>query len=141
MGAAIKNYWAQKKVWIEKDFQLGDYAIFAKGLQKLTAMSICFHRVRPTMTKPLPRANLRLIKEAGISFNDLKETEADSPLGEYGCGNDFPEQPEALWKPRLNRPSLCKDELADVNFKPVRGLDGVKRSGSRCRRYKGAPCG
>jgi len=131
MGAAIKNYWAQKK-------GLDPKKVYSLAIMPCTAKDYETHRdeymfssgaadVDEALTT---REFARLIKEAGISFNDLEETEADSPLGEYtGAGTIFGATGGVMEAAvRTAYHFVTKDELSDVNFKPVRGLDGVKEA-------------
>ena len=131
MGAAIKNYWAQKK-------GLDPKKIFSLAIMPCTAKDYESHRDEHMFSSGAAdvdealttREFARLIKEAGISFNDLEETEADSPLGEYtGAGTIFGATGGVMEAAvRTAYHFVTKDELADVNFNPVRGLDGVKEA-------------
>ncbi|MGI5173155.1 iron hydrogenase small subunit [Treponema sp. OMZ 840] len=131
MGAAIKNYWAQKK-------GLDPKKIYSLAIMPCTAKDYETHRDEHMFSSGAAdvdealttREFARLIKEAGISFNDLEETEADNPLGEYtGAGTIFGATGGVMEAAvRTAYHLVTKDELADVNFKPVRGLDGVKEA-------------
>lgn len=72
----------------------------------------------------------RMIKEAGIDFNNLADEPADSPLGEYtGAGTIFGATGgvmEAALRTAYNL--ITKKELGNVNFEQTRGLDGVKEA-------------
>ena len=131
MGAAIKNYWAQKK-------GLDPKKIYSLAIMPCTAKDYETHRDEHMFSSGAAdvdealttREFARLIKEAGISFNDLEETEADSPLGEYtGAGTIFGATGGVMEAAvRTAYHFVTKDELSDVNFEPVRGLDGVKEA-------------
>ena len=72
----------------------------------------------------------RMIKIAGIDFNALPESEADSILGEYtGAGTLFGTTGGVMEAAlRTAYHLITKEELADVNFEAVRGLEGVKQA-------------
>jgi NADH-quinone oxidoreductase subunit G len=72
----------------------------------------------------------RMIKIAGLDFNNLPESEADSILGEYtGAGTLFGATGGVMEAAlRSAYYLITKEELADVNFTQVRGLDGVKEA-------------
>ena len=72
----------------------------------------------------------RMIKIAGIDFNALPESHADSILGEYtGAGTLFGATGGVMEAAlRTAYHLITGDELADVDFKQVRGLQGVKEA-------------
>ncbi len=72
----------------------------------------------------------RMIKIAGIDFAALPESEADSILGEYtGAGTLFGATGGVMEAAlRTAYHLITKDELTDVNFEAVRGLEGVKEA-------------
>lgn len=72
----------------------------------------------------------RMIKIAGLDFNTLPESEADSILGEYtGAGTLFGASGGVMEAAlRSAYYLITKEELADVNFTQVRGLEGVKEA-------------
>ncbi len=72
----------------------------------------------------------RMIKIAGIDFATLPESDADSILGEYtGAGTLFGATGGVMEAAlRTAYHLITKDELIDVNFEAVRGLEGVKEA-------------
>ncbi len=72
----------------------------------------------------------RMIKIAGIDFATLPESEADNILGEYtGAGTLFGATGGVMEAAlRTAYHLITKEELADVNFEAVRGLEGVKEA-------------
>lgn len=72
----------------------------------------------------------RMIKIAGLDFATLPESEADSILGEYtGAGTLFGATGGVMEAAlRSAYYLITKEELADVNFTQVRGLEGVKEA-------------
>jgi NADH-quinone oxidoreductase subunit G len=72
----------------------------------------------------------RMIKQAGIDVLNLKDEEADNPLGPYtGAGTIFGVTGGVMEAAvRSAYYLVTKKELSDVNFKPARGLEGVKEA-------------
>ncbi|MGN1326012.1 MAG: [FeFe] hydrogenase, group A, partial [Candidatus Spyradenecus sp.] len=72
----------------------------------------------------------RMIKIAGIDFNALPESEADNILGEYtGAGTLFGATGGVMEAAlRTAYHLITKEELANVDFTEVRGLEGVKEA-------------
>jgi NADH-quinone oxidoreductase subunit G len=72
----------------------------------------------------------RMIKQAGIDIMALPDEEADNPLGPYtGAGTIFGVTGGVMEAAvRSAYYLVTKKELADVNFKPARGLEGVKEA-------------
>jgi NADH-quinone oxidoreductase subunit G len=72
----------------------------------------------------------RMMKQAGIDFNILPEEEADSLLGEYsGAGTIFGVTGGVMEAAlRSAYYLITKEDLEDVNFMDVRGLEGVKEA-------------
>jgi NADH-quinone oxidoreductase subunit G len=69
-----------------------------------------------------------MIKQAGIDFKNLPEEEADSLLGEYtGAGTIFGVTGGVMEAAlRSAYYLITKEDLEDVNFMDVRGMEGVK---------------
>jgi NADH-quinone oxidoreductase subunit G len=72
----------------------------------------------------------RMIKQAGIEILKLDDEEADNPLGPYtGAGTIFGVTGGVMEAAVRSAYFLVtKKELAEVEFKPVRGLEGVKEA-------------
>lgn len=72
----------------------------------------------------------RMIKQAGIDFNSLPEEEADNPLGMYtGAGTIFGASGgvmEAALRSAYNM--VTGEDLAQVDFQAVRGIEGIKEA-------------
>lgn len=129
MGACIKTYWAEKANIDPKD-------IYSLSIMPCTAKKYEAHRDENMKSSGYAdvdevittREFAQLIKEAGINFAELEETEADSPLGPYtGAGTIFGATGGVMEAAvRSAYYLVTKNELADINFTPVRGLEGVK---------------
>jgi NADH-quinone oxidoreductase subunit G len=76
------------------------------------------------------RELIRMIKQAGIDFNDLPEEDADLLLGDYaGAGTIFGATGGVMEAAlRTAYFKVTGENLKDVNFLAVRGLDGVKET-------------
>ncbi len=72
----------------------------------------------------------RMMKIAGIDFTRLPESEADSILGEYtGAGTIFGTTGGVMEAAlRTAYHLITQEELADVTFNAVRGMEGVKEA-------------
>ncbi len=72
----------------------------------------------------------RMIKQAGIDFRSLPEENADSPLGEYsGAGTIFGVTGGVMTAAlRTAYFYITGEELGEVNFKEIEGLEGIKEA-------------
>ena len=72
----------------------------------------------------------RMIKQAGIDFRNLPEEDADNPLGEYsGAGTIFGVTGGVMTAAlRTAYYYITGEELGEVNFQAIEGLDGVKEA-------------
>ena len=71
-----------------------------------------------------------VIRQAGIDFVNLPESEADSPIGPYtGAATIFGATGGVMEAAvRTAYKLVTGNELGDVNYTPVRGLEGVKKA-------------
>ncbi len=131
MGAMIKTYWAQKAgIDPAKIFSVSVMPCTAKKWETgrdETMKSSGFQDVDVSITT---RELARMIKQAGIDILNLPDEEADSPMGPYtGAGTIFGATGGVMEAAVRSAYFLVtKKELSDVNFKPVRGLEGVKEA-------------
>jgi NADH-quinone oxidoreductase subunit G len=132
MGAMIKGYWA-KKAGVDPN------KVYSVSIMPCTAKKWECHRDEHMKSAGAgwdvdivltTRELARMIKQAGIDLMNLKEEEADSPLGPYtGAGTLFGTTGGVMEAAVRSAYFLVtKKELGDVNFKPVRGLEGVKEA-------------
>lgn len=72
----------------------------------------------------------RMIKQAGIDFRSLPEENADSPLGEYsGAGTIFGVTGGVMTAAlRTAYYYITGEELGEINFSAIEGLDGIKEA-------------
>ncbi|MDR0403053.1 MAG: [FeFe] hydrogenase, group A [Treponema sp.] len=138
MGAMIKAYWADKAgVNPGKVFSVSVMPCTAKKWEtkrnddmKSAAKFLGADTGYDVDISITTRELARMIKQAGIEITALPEEEADNPLGPYtGAGTIFGATGGVMEAAVRSAFFLVtKKELGDVNFKPVRGLDGVKEA-------------
>jgi NADH-quinone oxidoreductase subunit G len=132
MGAMIKAYWAQKAgIDPDKVYSVSVMPCTAKKWEtrRNDDMKSAKHGYDVDIAITT-RELARMIKQAGIDLLKLPEEEADSPLGPYtGAGTLFGATGGVMEAAVRSAYFLVtKKELGDVNFKPVRGLEGVKEA-------------
>ena len=129
-GATAKTWYAEKMGWDPKD-------VFVVGIMPCTAKKFEVKRPNeeaagvPDVDVALTTRELaRMIKRAGIMFNTLPDEEFDNPLGEstgaaviFGATGGVMEaalRTAAEW--------VGGKPLDSVDFKEVRGIEGVKEA-------------
>ena len=129
-GATAKTWYAEKMGWDPKD-------VFVVGIMPCTAKKFEVKRPNeeaagvPDVDVALTTRELaRMIKRAGIMFNTLPDEEFDNPLGEatgaaviFGATGGVMEaalRTVAEW--------VGGKPLESVDFKEVRGIEGVKEA-------------
>ena len=129
-GALTKTYYAEK-------FDLDPANIISVSIMPCLAKK--FEAGRPEMTDSgyadvdyvlSVRELARIIREAGIDFAKLEEREYDDPLGiSTGAGLIFGATGGVMEAAiRTVYEIVTKDELKNLDFKPVRGLKGIKEA-------------
>jgi NADH-quinone oxidoreductase subunit G len=136
MGAMIKAYWAKKaNVAPEKVYSVSVMPCTAKKWEthrnddmKSAGTFLGMDTGYDVDISITSRELARMIKQAGIDMLNLFDEEADSPLGPYtGAGTIFGATGGVMEAAVRSAYFLVNNkELPDVEFKPVRGLDGVK---------------
>jgi NADH-quinone oxidoreductase subunit G len=131
LGVLSKTYYAQK-------MRFDPAKIFMVSIMPCTAKKYEISRTDEMFASGYQdidvslttRELARMIKAAGIDFNNLPEEKADSILGEYtGAGTIFGVTGGVMEAAlRTGYHLLTQKELGDVAFKAVRGLDGVKEA-------------
>ncbi len=129
MGAMIKTYWArQMNIDPAKICSVSIMPCTAKKYESRRdeyMKSSGYSDVDISLTT---REFARLIRQAGIDFADLTESDADNPLGVYsGAGTIFGATGGVMEAAlRTAYHIVTGGELADIDLMPVRGLEGVK---------------
>jgi NADH-quinone oxidoreductase subunit G len=138
MGAMIKAYWADKA-------GVNPAKIYSVSVMPCTAKKWETHRNDDMKSAArflggdagwdvdisiTTRELARMIKQAGIEILKLDDEEADNPMGPYtGAGTIFGVTGGVMEAAVRSAYFLVtKKELGDVNFLPVRGLEGVKEA-------------
>jgi NADH-quinone oxidoreductase subunit G len=132
MGAMIKTYWAEKAgVDPDKIYSVSVMPCTAKKweISRNEDMKSAGHGYDVDISITT-RELARMIKQAGIEILELPDEEADSPMGPYtGAGTIFGATGGVMEAAVRSAYFLVtKKELGDVNFMPVRGLEGVKEA-------------
>ena len=131
LGVLSKTYYAEKmKIDPAKIYMVSIMPCTAKKyeISRTDEMFASGHQdIDVSLTT---RELARMIKAAGIDFANLPEEKVDSILGEYtGAGTIFGATGGVMEAAlRTAYHLITTKELKDVNFKEVRGLDGVKEA-------------
>ncbi|MDR1429047.1 MAG: [FeFe] hydrogenase, group A [Spirochaetaceae bacterium] len=138
MGAMIKAYWSGKAgIDPEKIYSVSVMPCTAKKWEinrnsdmKSAASFLGANTGNDVDIVITTRELARMIKQAGIDILNLPDEDADSPMGPYtGAGTIFGVTGGVMEAAVRSAYFLVtKKELKDVNFLPVRGLDGVKEA-------------
>jgi NADH-quinone oxidoreductase subunit G len=125
-GAIAKTYFAEKMNIDPKNIVV---------VSVMPCLAKKYEAARPEMNNDVDivittRELSKMIKEAGIQFTSLKDEEFDSILGEStGAGVLFGVTGGVMEAAlRTAYEWITKEELDDVDFKVVRGLDGIKEA-------------
>ncbi|MDR0670039.1 MAG: [FeFe] hydrogenase, group A [Treponema sp.] len=132
MGAMIKAYWAAKAgIDPDKVFSVSVMPCTAKKWEtkRNNDMKSAGHNYDVDLSITT-RELARMIKQAGIEILKLDDEEPDNPMGPYtGAGTIFGATGGVMEAAVRSAYFLVtKKELGDVNFLPVRGLEGVKEA-------------
>ena len=129
VGAIAKTYWAEKAgIDASKVKVVSVMPCTAKKWEIArdeTMSSSGYQDVDEVITT---RELAKMIKRAGINFKALKEEEADNPLGEYsGAATIFGVTGGVMTAAlRTAYFYITGQELGELNFKAIEGLDAVK---------------
>lgn len=131
MGAVVKTYFADK-IGKKKEevFCVSVMPCTAKKFETDRDKTMFSSGVQDVDISITTRELARMIKQAGIDLLNLPDEDADSPLGPYtGAGVIFGASGGVMEAAlRSAYFLLTKEELKDVNFRSIRGLDGVKEA-------------
>jgi NADH-quinone oxidoreductase subunit G len=131
MGAVAKTYFAEKNgIKAEKILMVSIMPCTAKKFEASRGEEMFSSGHQDVDIVLTTRELARIIKQAGIDFNNLPEDKADSILGDYtGAGTIFGATGGVMEAALRSAYFLVTNEnLKDVNFMQVRGLDGVKEA-------------
>ncbi len=129
LGAMAKTYYAEKAdVKPEDMYVVSVMPCTAKKFEVGRCESMGASGFQDVDVSITTRELARMIKQAGIDFKNLPEEGVDSLLGEYsGAGTIFGVTGGVMEAALRSAYFLItKEDLKDVNFMDVRGLEGVK---------------
>jgi len=131
LAAMIKSYYAQKVGIDRKDiFSVSVMPCTAKKYEITRAEDMFSTGAQDMDVSITTRELARMIKQAGIDYKALPDEEADTPLGIYsGAGTIFGATGGVMEAALRTAYFLITGEnLAEIEFKSIRGLDGVKEA-------------
>jgi len=129
IGALSKTYFAEKMgIPAEKIFVVSIMPCTAKKFEIARSKDMFSSGYQDVNISLTTRELSRMIKSAGINFRQLPDTEADSVLGTYaGAATIFGVTGGVMEAAlRTVQVKLTGKELEEVEFKEIRGLEGVK---------------
>jgi len=129
LGAMAKTYYAEKAdVKAEEMYVVSVMPCTAKKFEVGRCESMGASGFQDVDVSITTRELARMIKQAGIDFKNLPEEQPDSILAEYsGAGTIFGVTGGVMEAAlRSAYYLITKEDLEDVNFMDVRGMDGVK---------------
>ncbi len=131
VGALAKTYYAEKMaINPEKIRVISVMPCTAKKWEIVRSKDMSSSGYQDVDVSLTTRELCRMIKQAGIDFRRLPEEDADSPLGEYsGAGTIFGVTGGVMTAAlRTAYFYITGEELGDINFAAIEGLDGVKEA-------------
>ncbi len=131
MGALAKTYYPEtRKIDPSKVVVVSIMPCTAKKYEISRSQDMFASGYQDTDFVLTTRELIRMIKQAGIDFENLPDEEPDHLMGDYsGAGTIFGTTGgvmEAALRTAYN--FITKENLKDVEFMDVRGLDGVKET-------------
>ncbi|MBO4759895.1 MAG: iron hydrogenase small subunit [Spirochaetaceae bacterium] len=130
-GAVTKTYWAEQVgLKPEKIFHLSIMPCTAKAYEARRNDDMKSSGAPDVDMVLTTREFATLIRQAGIDFVNLEDSQADNPIGPYtGAGTIFGATGGVMEAAvRTAYKLVTGKELGDVNYTPVRGLEGVKKA-------------
>ncbi|MBE6350176.1 MAG: 2Fe-2S iron-sulfur cluster binding domain-containing protein [Spirochaetaceae bacterium] len=128
-GAITKTYWAeQANLPADKIFSVSIMPCTAKAYEARRNDDMKASGAQDVDMVLTTREFAQVIRQAGIDFAALEDSEADSPIGPYtGAGTIFGATGGVMEAAvRTAYALVTGKELGDVNYLPARGLDNVK---------------
>ena len=129
-GATLKSWWAKKNNIDPKDIVSVSIMPCTAKKFEVGREEMCVDGLADVDYALTTRELVKMIKRAGIQWDNLPDEEYDSPLGEgtgaaviYGATGGVMEA--AL---RTAVDVLSGQENAEVDYKEVRGMDGIKEA-------------
>lgn len=130
LGTVIKSYWAKKAGVEPKD-------VYVVSIMPCTAKKFECERpefqhdgVKDVDAVLTTRELAKLFRTSGINFEKLEESDFDSPLGLGSGAGDIFAAPGGVMEAALRSAYflITGEELENIDFTSVRGLEGVKEA-------------
>lgn len=131
VGALTKTYYAQKAgISPEKIKVISIMPCTAKKWEIVRSEDMSCSGYQDVDVSLTTRELARMIKQSGINFRELKDEEADNPLGEYsGAGTIFGTTGGVMTAAlRTAYYFVTGEELGIFEFKAIEGLEGIKEA-------------
>jgi NADH-quinone oxidoreductase subunit G len=131
VGALSKTYYSEKSgIDCKNMFMVSVMPCTAKKYEIIRSESMYASGCQDIDVSITTRELSRMIKSAGIDFLSLPDEDADDPLGIYtGAGTIFGATGGVMEAAlRTAYFLVTKQELKNVNFEDVRGMEGVKEA-------------
>ena len=130
-GAITKTYWAEKAgLKADKIYHVSIMPCTAKAYEARRDDHMKSSGAQDVDKVLTTRELAAVLRQAGINFADLPDSEADSPIGPYtGAGTIFGATGGVMEAAvRTAYKLVTGNELGNVDYEPVRGLEGVKKA-------------
>ncbi|MCM1321238.1 MAG: NADH-dependent [FeFe] hydrogenase, group A6 [Bacteroides sp.] len=130
-GAVTKTYWAQQAGFSpEKIFHVSIMPCTAKAYEARRNDDMKSSGAQDIDMVLTTREFAQILKQAGIDFANLPDSEADNPIGPYsGAGTIFGATGGVMEAAvRTAYKLVTGKELGNIDYAPARGLDGVKKA-------------
>ncbi len=126
-GSLVKSYYAEKVGWDPKDIVVVSIMPCLAKKYEANRKELAHDGLKDVDYVLTTRELGKMIKEAGLNFNDLPDDEFDSPLGEStGAGVIFGASGGVI-EAALRQVKYDLDgEKTQLEFNELRGLEGVK---------------
>ncbi len=130
-GSIAKNYFAPKVINIEpKDLYVVSVMPCVAKKYEASRNELSTDGILDVDISITTRELAKMIKEAGINFNDIQEENFDNPLGESTGSADIFGATGGVLEAALRTAYewITDKNLDNVNFTQVRGLQGIKEA-------------
>ena len=130
-GSISKNYFAPNVINIEpKDLYVVSVMPCVAKKYEVSRSELSQNGILDVDVSITTRELAKMIKEAGINFNDLNEENFDNPLGESTGAADIFGVTGGVLEAALRTAYewITDKDLDNVNFTQVRGLQGIKEA-------------
>lgn len=131
VGAMAKTYYAEKMAIDPAKIRVVSIMpCTAKKWEITRCKDMCSSGYQDVDVSLTTRELARMVKQSGINFRELKDEEADSPLGEYsGAATIFGTTGGVMTAAlRTAYFYITGEELGEIKFSAIEGLEGIKEA-------------